>query len=213
MRSYEQYCALARALDHVGQRWTLLIARELLLGPKRFTDLRDGLPGIANNLLAERLRQLQADGLIVPFDLPAPASGRAYRLTDAGAELAEAVYALIRWGGRWMLAGQGDDAFRPGWLALALDALGCGTRGDDDTAVDLVVDGHSVPLLIRHGRVTTREAEGRSPNFIVHAAAEDLLALAAGAISRDAVMNRVTLRPNDGATRDAFLNTFAAASA
>ena len=86
MRSYGQYCALARALDVIGQRWSLLIIRELMLGPKRFTDLKDGLPGIASNLLAERLRDLQGVGLLEHRELPAPATS-AYVLTPEAEEL------------------------------------------------------------------------------------------------------------------------------
>ena len=108
MRSYDQYCALAKALDVVGDRWTLLIVRELLVRPCRYSELQDGLAGIATNLLAERLRQLEGAGVI-----DREGDGR-YELTDRGRRLGTAVHELVRWGAPLMLAGQGTDAFELG---------------------------------------------------------------------------------------------------
>src|SRR2546423_10330659 len=91
MRSYSQYCSLAKALDIVGERWTLLIVRELLLrGPSRYTDIRDGLPGIATNLLAERLRDLEKAGLLSREDAPPPVATTLFRLTPRGEQLRSA---------------------------------------------------------------------------------------------------------------------------
>lgn len=209
MRSYGQFCALARALDHVGQRWTLLIFRELLLGPKRFTDLRDGLPGIANNLLADRLRQLQDDGLIVQRELPPPAASTVYELTDAGWGLREAIGALIRWGGRWMLPGPRGDEFRPGWLALALDALGLGDRADDGTTLDLHIDGETVHLAIVDRRVVPRRGSDTPADLTVEASATTVLGFAAGAIDADAALDETTLHPDDPETAQIFVRLFA----
>src|ERR671929_1145575 len=97
---YQQYCPLARALDVAGDRWTLLIMRELAPGPRRFTDLIDGLPGISRRLLTERLRSLERDGIIARRDLPPPAARQVYELTDDGRELAAAMVPLIAWGAR-----------------------------------------------------------------------------------------------------------------
>jgi DNA-binding HxlR family transcriptional regulator len=116
VRSYAQFCALAKALDVVGDRWTLLIVRELLArGSCRYTDLRDGLPGIATNLLAERLRHLEEAGII------RSTAGPAYELTDRGEELRAVVHALGRWGGVYMAEPADDDAFRSHWLSLPLE--------------------------------------------------------------------------------------------
>lgn len=93
-RSYDQYCLLARALDVVGERWTLLVVRELLIGPKRYTDLLDGLPGIATNLLSARLKQMEARGLIQRRRLPAPAASTVYELTELGRGLEPTMAAL-----------------------------------------------------------------------------------------------------------------------
>src|SRR5712691_3728539 len=97
-RSYNQYCALARALDVVGERWTLLLVRELLLGPRRYKDLLDGLPGIGTNLLADRLKHLEDAGMIRRVVLPPPAGSAVYELTELGRRLEPAVFELGRWG-------------------------------------------------------------------------------------------------------------------
>src|ERR687896_1712982 len=107
---YQQYCALARALDVVGNRWTLLIVRELRPGPRRFTDLVDGLPGISRKLLTERLRDLERDGIITRRDLPPPAARQVYELTEDGRDLATAMAPLMAWGSR-RIAERGSGEF------------------------------------------------------------------------------------------------------
>jgi len=121
-RSYRQYCGIARALDLVGERWALLVVRELALGPKRFTDLREGLPGIATNVLSQRLQELQRDGLLRRRRLPPPAASDVYELTEYGRELLPVMLALGRWGARTMGARSPAQALRAEWLAVALKA-------------------------------------------------------------------------------------------
>ncbi|HXE58248.1 MAG TPA: helix-turn-helix domain-containing protein [Gemmatimonadales bacterium] len=99
-RSYGQYCGLVRALEMVGERWALLIVRDLLVGPKRFTDLRRGLPGIPSNILADRLRELETAGVVERRLSPRPAGPVVYALTDYGRELEDAVIRLGRWGAK-----------------------------------------------------------------------------------------------------------------
>jgi DNA-binding HxlR family transcriptional regulator len=99
-RTYGDGCAIARGLDVVGERWALLVVRELLLGPKRYTDLRRGLPNASPNVLSERLRELERDGVIRRRKLPPPAGARVYELTDWGRELEDTVISLGRWGAR-----------------------------------------------------------------------------------------------------------------
>src|SRR5581483_10847231 len=99
-RSYNQYCGVARALDVVGERWTLLIVRDLLLGPRRYKDLLEGLPGIGTNLLADRLRELEKRGIVKRSVLPPPAGSAVYELTELGTDLGPAVLALGAWGAR-----------------------------------------------------------------------------------------------------------------
>ena len=98
MRTYGDSCGIARALDLVGERWALLVVRELLLGPKRFTDLRAGLPHVGPDMLAQRLRELEQAGVVQRAKLPPPAGARVYELTDWGRRLEPVVLALGRWG-------------------------------------------------------------------------------------------------------------------
>ena len=121
-RRYGQYCAAATALDAIGDRWALLVIRELLTGPKRYTDLLDGLPGISTDLLATRLRDLEAEHLVERQVLPPPAASKVYVLTEDGAALEPVLLALARWGIR-RLAGQQAGEFRTHWLMLSLRSL------------------------------------------------------------------------------------------
>src|SRR5438132_8507698 len=98
MRSYQQFCPAARALDVVGERWSLLVVRDLLTGPKRYTDLQAGLPGIGPNVLADRLRSLEGAGLIAKRRLPPPAASTVYELTELGSGLRPVLTALFGWG-------------------------------------------------------------------------------------------------------------------
>ncbi|MCE6997897.1 winged helix-turn-helix transcriptional regulator [Saccharothrix sp. S26] len=123
-RTYNQYCATARTLDLVGERWTLLLVRELLTGPKRFGDLQKSLRGLGTGLLAARLKHLEQEGLAHKVTLPPPARTPAYALTEAGRELGPAVLALARWGAKWAMGGRRDgEAFHPGWAVLAMEAF------------------------------------------------------------------------------------------
>jgi DNA-binding HxlR family transcriptional regulator len=116
VRSYGQFCATAKALDVVGDRWTLLIIRELLvLGPSRFTELRRGLPGIATNLLTTRLRELEDAGLITREEAPPPIATALYRLTSRGAALEPVLLELLRWGMPLMIEPMGSEVFRAEW--------------------------------------------------------------------------------------------------
>src|SRR5258708_33257102 len=119
MRSYGQYCSIAKALDVIGGRWTLLIIRELLIrGPCRYTDLKNGLPGIATNLLSSRIRELESAGLIEREDAPPPIATTLFHLTEAGAQLQPALDAIGRWGGRYMAEPAEGDELRGHWFAV-----------------------------------------------------------------------------------------------
>ena len=117
---YQQYCGAARALDVVGDRWTLLIVRELMLGPRRFTDLLDGLPGVSRNLLTERLRALERADVVSRVELPPPAARQVYELTEDGRALADAIVPLVAWGTRRLGVRKPNESFRPHWAALAM---------------------------------------------------------------------------------------------
>jgi DNA-binding HxlR family transcriptional regulator len=121
-RSYADRCGVARALDVVGERWALLVVRELLLGPKRFTDLRAGLPRIGPDVLSQRLRELEQAGIVRPERLPPPVATQVYELTTRGLELESVVLALGRWGSRAALP-DGESSFGPDSAVLALKTL------------------------------------------------------------------------------------------
>src|SRR4051812_49946426 len=120
---YQQYCALARTLDVAGDRWTLLIVRELTPGPRRFTDLLDGLSGVSRNLLTARLRALERAGIITRQELPPPAARQVYELTADGRDLAVAMAPLIAWGARRMGDRKPGESFRARWPAVAMAGL------------------------------------------------------------------------------------------
>jgi DNA-binding HxlR family transcriptional regulator len=114
---------MAHALDMVGDRWELLIVRELLQGPKRYTDLAEGLPGIGTNILAARLRDLEANGVLSKRTLPPPAASRVYELTDYGRELKPVMRELAIWGARSLGPPKPEDEFFPGWLVNPIDTI------------------------------------------------------------------------------------------
>src|SRR5437667_8457175 len=122
-KHYDQYCPVAHALDVVGDRWALLVVRELTTGPKRYTDLAEGLPGIGTNILAARLRDLEAAGVVTKKILPPPAASRVYELTDYGRELKPVMRELALWGARSLGPPTGDDELFPGWLVCPVDMI------------------------------------------------------------------------------------------
>ncbi|MFE3034187.1 winged helix-turn-helix transcriptional regulator [Streptomyces canus] len=119
-RSYDQYCSAARALDVVGDRWTLLIVRELLSGPRRYTDLHADLPGVSTDVLASRLKDMERDGLTTRRRLPPPGAAYVYELTSRGRELLPVLQALGAWGGPELAERRPTDAVRAHWFALPL---------------------------------------------------------------------------------------------
>jgi DNA-binding HxlR family transcriptional regulator len=120
MKRYDQYCPIACSLGLVGERWTLLVVRELMHGPKRYTDLVDGLPGIGTNILAARLKELEAAGLVERRKLPPPAASSVYELTPTGQGLRPVLHELARFGAR-LMGPPPLEALDPGWLVDALD--------------------------------------------------------------------------------------------
>ncbi|WP_406348806.1 helix-turn-helix transcriptional regulator [Streptomyces sp. NBC_00144] len=119
-RSYDQYCAAARALDAVGDRWTLLIVRELLAGPRRYTDLHADLPGVSTDVLASRLKDMEREGLATRRRLPPPAPASVYELTARGAALLPVLTALADWGSPALAERRPTDALRAHWFAIPL---------------------------------------------------------------------------------------------
>ena len=120
-KRYDQYCPMAHALDLIGERWSLLVVRELMHGPRRYTDLADALPGIGTNVLATRLRDLEGCGILTRRTLPPPAASKVYELTDYGRDLRPAMRELALWGARSLGPPTPGSGLFDGWLANALD--------------------------------------------------------------------------------------------
>lgn len=175
MRSYGQYCALARGLDVVGDRWTLLIVRELLARPCRYSDLREGLPGIATNLLADRLRQLEADG-IVRHD-PRTA---AYELTEWGLDLRPVLQAVMQWAVPTMWRGRGDDVFRPRWLPLAIGTMFEGVKVEEPTVVEVRVDGEPATIVAGPDGVEVTLGAAADPDVVLEGGPDGVFGVLTG---------------------------------
>jgi DNA-binding HxlR family transcriptional regulator len=187
MRSYDQYCAVARSLDLVGDRWTLLIVRELLLrGPCRYTDLREGLPGIATNLLADRLRQLEREGILVREEAPPPIATGLFRLTPRGEELRPVIEELGRWGVPRMIAGPGDDAFRPHWLALPAELyLTDRTPARPPVTIEVRAGDGSLVIETVDGSVRAQAGTAENPDAVVSGTPHLVAALLTGMVGVD----------------------------
>lgn len=207
MRSYGQYCGLARSLEVVGDRWNLLIVRQLLVGAARYRDLADGLPGIATNLLADRLRDLEASG-VIERRLADTGSVVEYALTPWGAELREPIESLIRWSTPLMIRGPEGDAFRLEWFSLAVPAL-LDARVKVRSSVTIGLKVGDEPLLaLRAARsgFDIGPDDGRELQATVRAEAMCILGLAAGAMSlTDArALGLVEIEGDEGAVRALF---------
>ncbi|MER6524296.1 winged helix-turn-helix transcriptional regulator [Streptomyces sp. NPDC001508] len=149
-RSYDQYCSAARALDLVGDRWTLLIVRELLAGPRRYTDLHADLPGVSTDVLASRLKDMERDGLTTRRRLPPPGAAYVYELTGRGRQLLPVLHALGAWGQSELAERRPTDAVRAHWFALpllrALDGEGLVEVHLEEGDFHLYADGEEGPV-------------------------------------------------------------------
>lgn len=181
-RTYQQYCGIAHALDLVGERWTLLIVRELLTGPKRFKDLESGLPGISPNLLSKRLQFMEEKDLIEKRMLPPPASTEGYQLTELGRDLEPVLVALGQWGLETLGRPSSDDVFNPEWLLLSLEGF---FRPDRARALREVHEyriGDTVfHTRIVDGSITTTLGSAANPTFVLETDADTFLAAMTGA--------------------------------
>jgi DNA-binding HxlR family transcriptional regulator/putative sterol carrier protein len=183
-KRYDQYCPIAHAAGVLGERWTLLVVRELLHGPKRYTDLVDGLPGIGTNVLAVRLRDLEQAGVIGKRKLPPPAACTVYELTDYGRELEEAMYALARWGARSLGPPGPSDELYPEWGVNALPALfnAEAARGLTETYV-LAIGPDVFTARIEGGHLTPFEGDAEDADLRVETDMETFFCLATGELS------------------------------
>jgi DNA-binding HxlR family transcriptional regulator len=178
MRSYGQYCSLAKALDVVGDRWTLLIVRELLIRPCRYRDLQDSLPGVATNLLAERVRHLEEAGVVTRDE-----AGR-YRLSTWGEHLAAPVYALARWGAPLMAQRQADEAFRSQWLSGPITfAFGGVDPQRPPFVAELRTEGEPVTMESAGGRVSFRAGPAEAPDLVLSGPPDAVIGVLVGRLT------------------------------
>ncbi len=185
MRTYGQYCAVAKALDVLGDRWTLLIVRELLIaGTARYTDLRNGLPGIATNLLAERLRELEAAGVLLREEAPPPIATTVFRLTPRGEQLRTVLDELGRWGLPYMAEGPAEgDRFREQWMAWPAE-LFLADRHPDRPPVSIELHAAERPLVLEtaDGEVHVRRGQAAHPDAVLRGLPHPIMGLFSGLI-------------------------------
>ncbi|MFI6648372.1 winged helix-turn-helix transcriptional regulator [Streptomyces sp. NPDC050529] len=199
-RTYNQYCATARTLDLVGERWTLLLIRELLTGPKRFGDLQKSLRGMGTGLLAARMKHLEREGLAHKVTLPPPARTPAYALTEAGEELGPAVLALARWGTKWAMGERREnETFHPGWAVLAMEAYFDAEAADGLRAVyEFRVGDEVFHVRVDDGTAEALHGPAQHPDAVVEADDEAFTELAEGRLRlADAIKNETVSASGD----------------
>ena len=209
-RRYGQFCGIAFALDLVGERWTMLIIRDLVLGPRRFTDLLEGLPGIATNLLAQRLRELEANGLIERVTLPPPAASAVYQLTAMGEGLEPAIMALGRWGAQ-VGKSQPGDFYVPSSFFISNRASFNPERAID-MRLEFRVEGHTFEVTVDGGTCVTKERSVLNPEAVIEAdSVETLIALRRSTLSpAEALRSRkVRILSGDKRALHRFVDVFA----
>ncbi|GLU48347.1 winged helix-turn-helix transcriptional regulator [Nocardiopsis ansamitocini] len=204
-RSYDQYCTAARALDAIGERWTLLVVRELLAGPRRYTDLHTDLPGVSTDVLAGRLKDMERDGLVHKRRLPKPANAQVYELTERGRSLLPVITALAAWGGPDLVERRSTDAVRAHWFAPVLLALFAGMAPDADATVEVVLDEGVFRLRLGQDPGYTHGPAQGTAEARVETDLSTLGALASGAMTWTGALtaNRVRVI-GDGPVADAL---------
>jgi DNA-binding HxlR family transcriptional regulator len=185
MRSYGQYCSVAKALDVIGDRWTLLIVRELLIrGACRYTDLRNGLPGIATNLLADRIRELEAAGLVRREEAPPPIATTLVHLTAAGRELEPVLKALGWWGIRYMREPVETDEFRGQWFSYPVEFfLRDRDPGAPPASIELRAGPDPAVIEVSGGAVRLRVGTAAVPDLVLAGRPQLIAALLTGQLT------------------------------
>jgi DNA-binding HxlR family transcriptional regulator len=179
VRSYHQYCALAKALDIVGDRWTLLVMRELLIRPSRYGELQESLPGIASNLLAARLRLLEENGVIAKTE-----DGR-YTPTEWGEFLREPVQALVRWAAQLMLTHEEGDAFQAQWLAHPIEVIFGGVEPSRAPFIaEIRTAGGTITMESSGGQMRVREGSAQAPDLVITGHPDAIIGVLAGVLDR-----------------------------
>ena len=185
MKSYGQYCALARGLDVIGDRWTLLVVREILGGSRRYSELLEGLPGIATNLLAERLHSLEERGVVAR-----DAEG-GYQLTEWGQGLSEVLHAVARWAVPLMAEPAGDDAFRSSWLALPVAVIWGGVdQRRPRMTIEIRTGDAPMTIESRDGRVWIEPRQARWPDLVLTGPPDGIVGVLTGALDQASASDR-----------------------
>jgi DNA-binding HxlR family transcriptional regulator len=183
-RSYNEYCGLAAALDALGERWTMLIMRELLMGPKRFTDLLNGLPGIGTGLLTQRLRELEDANIAERAVLPPPAASVVYQLTADGEKLRTALLELTRWGMRRLGPPTPDQHISTNQLAFAVAARFNPTSSPTvDGTYELRVESQTFQFAIDNGHIEIHSGRVNTPRAVLTTTMANLVAFNNGTAS------------------------------
>lgn len=207
MKRYGQYCPVAHALDQVGDRWELLVVRELMLGQRRYTDLAEALPGIGSNILASRLRDLENVGIVRKTKLPPPLAVTVYELTDHGRELEPVLRSLARWGARTLGAPDPSDC----WSMYAVHVRFRPEAAVDGTYEIRFVGGETISMEVTDGTLVARKLPATAPDLVVEAHPEALHALVQGTESMSAALadGRVTILVGSEQELEALVTMFA----
>jgi DNA-binding HxlR family transcriptional regulator len=194
-RPYRQHCGISRAMELLGARWALLVVRDLLMGPKRFTELEEGLPGIPTNVLTTRLRELEEAGVVARRVQARPDGGVVYELTDYGMELEQPVLALGFWGAKSLGPPDEDDFISTDALALALrGAFRPREARGPQRCYSLRVDGKSLGVAVKNGKVTVPAPSSTHPDLVIESSAATFTQLFAGALDVEAALESGGLR-------------------
>jgi DNA-binding HxlR family transcriptional regulator len=191
VKTYAQRCPLARALDVIGERWTLLVVRELLLGPRRYTDLLDGLPGVGTNILAARLADLQAAQLVSKRTLPPPAAVTVYELTEAGRALGPSIETLSEWGEQHGAPATEQQTIRPAWILLSAERHSSGL--EEGRSCELRVGRDVFELRGSDGELSVASGSAASPDAVVTIEPEVLYALSTRQLTPQAAGRRAQI--------------------
>jgi DNA-binding HxlR family transcriptional regulator len=200
-RTYDQYCPVARALELVGERWTLLVARELLLGPRRFTDLMAGLPGISANVLAGRLKDLEQEGMVARRTLPPPAASAVYELTPEAAGLVSVLATMAEWGMTMLGEPRAHDEVRGEWIVLGLAVTAPAPDVADGTTYELHIDDEVLHVQVRESNLQPHHGPADDPDAVLTMDAMALADLWAGRLDVDDALaaGRVTVDGDEDA--------------
>jgi DNA-binding HxlR family transcriptional regulator len=209
-RRFDQYCPVANALSIVGERWALLIVRELLKGPRRYTDLTAGLPGIGTKVLATRLRELEDGGVVQRRKLPPPAASTVYELTEYGCGLEEVIHAIARWGARSLGLPKREDDLDPEWGLSAFPALLYPERARGLTETFVArIDDDAFTVRLVDGRLRVEPGEVAEPDLDIAADMATFFELASGELPPREALDAGRIRiVGDPAALDRFFRIF-----